>query len=168
MSGFVPTLDALGVKHVFTRRLQGLALGERLVAYRTRHYRDAIWKDVRVTRPFSPRAHKTFFLFTRGRGREPLHEGEQHRAVFRSVVPVRAHYDLVQVLLVTVRHEAAGQFYGQVAQLFAVHGIRQVTDAVNLCEGLVGQVDIVELGRCCQAVIEGFVGIGDGRHVVFV
>jgi hypothetical protein len=37
VSGFVPTLDALGVKHVFARGLEGLALGERLVAYRTRH-----------------------------------------------------------------------------------------------------------------------------------
>lgn len=118
---------------------------------------------------FGWRAHRTFFLiFRAGRGRETLHQREQSGAVLSGVWTVRAYDGLVQVLLVTVGHEATGQLYGQVPQFGAVHGIRQITDAVNLGKRLIGQVHIVELGRGGIAAVEGFVGTGDGGHGVCV
>lgn len=71
---------------------------------------------------------------------------------------------LVQILLITIRQIIAGEILGNDANLAAVDRIRHITDPVNLGKGLLGQVNLVQLGRGRIATRESLIRIGDGRH----
>ena len=82
------------------------------------------------------------------------------------VTRVSVDNGLVQVVGTTVTQVVADHILGQTTQLAAVHRIRKVADPVNLGKGLVGQVDLVKLGRDGIATIESLVSIVDGGHGV--